>query len=242
MFAIFIKEINSFLNSLIAYMVITAFLTFIGLNTWVFSDTSVLNFGYADMNTLFEFGPLAFLLLIPAITMKTFAEEKKEGTIELLLTRPLSDWDIILGKYFSSLGLVVVALLPTLIYYFSIYTLGNPPGNIDSAAVFSSYTGLLLLAAVFTGIGIFSSVITKNQVISFLICLILCYFLYDGIAQIASINIWSSNAPFIASLGLGYHYDALSRGLIDSRDVFYFISIIAIMLLLTHKILGSRKW
>jgi ABC-2 type transport system permease protein len=242
MFAIFKKEINNFLNSLIAYLVIIVFLTFIGLYTWVFPDTSVLSYGFADMESLFQFGPVAFLLLIPAITMRTFAEEKKEGTIELLLTLPLTDLEIILGKYFSSLSLVIIALIPTLVYYFSIYKLGNPEGNIDSAAVFSSYIGLLLLGAVFTSIGIFSSAITKSQVVAFILCLIICYTLYDGLARIASVNLWGGASSLITQLGLQYHYDGLSRGLIDSRDIFYFLTIVAVMLLSTHKIIGSRKW
>lgn len=241
MLAIFRKEISGFFNSLIAYLVIIVFLTFIGLYTWVFTDTNVLNYGFADMDSLFQFGPIAFLLLIPAITMRTFSEEKKEGTIELLLTRPITDWEIILGKYFSSLALAAIALLPTLVYYFSIYWLGNPVGNIDSASVFSSYVGLLLLAAVFTSIGIFASVLTSNQVVAFIVCLLLCYTMYDGLTRLASVDVWGQ-ASFIAHLGLGYHYDALSRGLIDSRDVIYFVSIISCMLLFTHTILGSRKW
>ncbi len=242
MFAIFLKEINSFLNSLIAYLVMIVFITFIGLYTWVFPDSSVLNYGFADMQSLFEFGPVAFLLLIPAITMRSFSEEKREGTIELLLTRPLTDWQIVLGKYFACLALVLLSLIPTSIYYFSIRELGNPPGNIDSAAVLSSYVGLLLLGSVFTAVGLFSSVSTKNQVMSFIICLLICYVLYDGLARIATINLWSSQAALLTYLGLGNHYEALSKGLIDSRNVFYLLSIVGVMLLLTHKILGSRKW
>ncbi len=242
MYAIFKKEITSFLNSLIAYLVMLVFITFIGLYTWVFSDTSVFNFGFAEMDSLFQFGPVAFLFLVPAVTMRSFAEEKKEGTIELLLTRPLSDWDIILGKFFACLTLVFFALLPTLVYYFSIYLLGNPVGNIDSASVFTSYIGLLLLGAVFTSVGIFASVLTRNQVVAFIIGLLICYILYDGLARIAAVNIWAVQASFINGLGLGYHYESLSKGLVDSRDVVYFLSVIGIMLLTTSKILGSRKW
>jgi ABC-2 type transport system permease protein len=240
--SIFIKEINSFFNSLIAYLVILVFLTFIGLYMWVFPESSILEYGFADMESLFLFGPIAYLLLIPAITMRTFAEEKKEGTIELLLTRPLTDWQIIFGKYFASLGLVAFSLLPTLVYYYSIYQLGNPQGNIDSAAVFSSYVGLILLGAVFTSIGIFSSVITRNQIVSFIIAVIFCYLFYDGFERIATIDIWGASASFITQLGLDYHYSALSKGVIDSRNVVYFLSIIFIMLLSTEMVLGSRKW
>src|ERR1700748_3868739 len=139
------KEFNSFLNSLIAYMVIGVFLTAIGLLMWVFPETSVLEYGYADMDTLFSFGPYVFMFLIPAITMRSFAEEKKTGTMELLLTKPLSDWDIMLGKFMASFLLVIVALAPTVIYYYSVYQLGNPVGNIDTPGVIGSYVGLALL-------------------------------------------------------------------------------------------------
>jgi len=239
MFAIYRKEINAFFNSLTGYLVIIVFLTFIGLYTWVFPDTNVLDLGFADMETLFSFGPVAFLFLIPAITMRSFAEEKKDGTIELLLTRPVTDRQIILGKYLACTSLVVFSLLPTIVYYLSLSYLGNPQGNIDSAGVFSSYIGLILLGAVFTAVGIFSSVISGNQIVAFIVAVILCYFLYDGIARISSL---SMQTGFIGALGLDYHYNALGKGLIDSRNILYFISLIFIMLMSTGLVMGSRKW
>lgn len=242
MWPIYVKEIRSFLNSLIAYLVMMVFLTFIGLYMWVFSDSNVLDYGYADMESLFSFGPIAFLLLIPAITMRSFAEEKKDGTIELLLTKPISDLQIILGKYSAALTLVAVALVPTLVYYFSIYSLGTPEGNIDSPAVFSSYIGLLLLGAVFTSIGIFASSISQNQIISFLVALILCYTLFDGFAQASSFESLSSIKDILIYIGLDYHYNALSKGLIDSRNVIHFLSVIVIMIVSTNLVIGSRKW
>lgn len=242
MLSIFLKEVNSFFNSLIAYIVITVFLTGIGMFMWVFPQYSVLDYGFADMNTLFAMAPYVFMFLIPAITMRTFAEEKKDGTIELLLTKPLTDWQIIIGKYLSSLALAVFALLPTLVYYYSIHSLGDPEGNIDSAAVTGSYIGLILLAAVFTSIGIFSSVISTNQIVSFIIAVFFCFIIYMGFFYLSSIEAWGPASNLIDQLGIAYHYDALSKGLIDSRDVLYFISIIVVMLLLTRLILGSRKW
>src|SRR5207237_1271781 len=143
MFAVLRKEINSFLNSMIAYIVIGVFLLATGLFMWVFPDSSVLDYGYADMYTLFNIALWMFLFLIQAITIRTLAEEKKSGTIELLLTKPITDFDIILGKFLACLSLAILALLPTLIYYYSVYTLGNPVGNIDSAAVAGSYLGML---------------------------------------------------------------------------------------------------
>lgn len=242
MLSVFRKEINQFFNSLIAYIVIIVFLTGIGLFMWVFPQYNVLDYGFADMNTLFTMAPFVFMFLIPAITMRTFAEEKKDGTIELLLTKPLTDWQIILGKYFSSFALVVFALLPTLIYYFSVSQLGDPVGNIDSAAVAGSYIGLLLLGAVFTSIGLFSSTISGNQIVSFIVALFLCFLVYQGFFFLSELSFWGKASVLIDQLGIAYHYDALSKGLIDSRDVFYFVSVIFVMLLLTKLILGSRKW
>lgn len=218
------------------------FLTFIGLYFWVFPDTNVLDTGFADLQIFFLFAPVAFMLLIPAITMRTFAEEKKDGTIELLLTRPVTDWQIILGKYFASLTLVVFALIPTLVYYFTLSNLGNPQGNIDSAGVFTSYIGLVMLGAVFTSIGIFASSISNNQIVAFILSLLICYILYDGITRLASLEAFKGLGGIISQLGLDYQFNALSKGVIDSRNIIYFLGIIFLMLQGTGLVLGSRKW
>ncbi|OKL41300.1 gliding motility-associated ABC transporter permease subunit GldF [Pontibacter flavimaris] len=242
MLAILKKEFNGFLNSLIAYIVIAVFLVAIGMFMWVFPESSVLEYGFADMQTLFAMAPFVFLFLIPAITMRTFAEEKREGTIELLLTKPITDLQLILGKYFAALLLALFALLPTLLYYYSVYTLGNPQGNVDSAAVVGSYLGLIFLAGVFTAIGVFASSISDNQIISFVIAVFLSYIIYTGFDLIASIPVWGGYSYFISQLGISYHYTAISKGLVDSRDVLYFLSVIAIMILATKLVLRSRKW
>ena len=242
MFAILQKEISTFLNSLIAYIVIGVFLVAIGLFMWVFPDTSVLEYGYADMQALFSMAPWVFLFLIPAITMRTFSEEKRGGTIELLLTKPLTDTQLILGKYLACLILALLALIPTLIYYYSVYNLGNPVGNIDSAAVTGSYLGLVFLVAIFSAIGIFSSAITDNQIVSFVVSVFFCFLIYTGFDYIASINSWGNTSFIISYLGISYHYNALSKGLIDSRDILYFLSVILIMLAGTKLVLESRKW
>lgn len=236
------KEFNSFLNSLIAYVVIGVFLTAIGLLMWVFPESSVLDYGYADMDTLFSLGPYVFIFLIPAITMRSFAEEARGGTLELLLTKPLSDWDIILGKFFACFFLVLLSLVPTVIYYFSVFALGNPPGNIDTPGVLGSYVGLVLLGAAFCAIGLFSSSLTQNQIVSFIISAFLCYIIFAGFESASQVNVWSQYSLFVKSLGLLYHYEALSRGLIDTRDVIYFGSVIVVMLLFTRIILGARSW
>lgn len=242
MFIIFLKEVKSLLNSLIAYIVISVFLTGIGLLMWVFPETNVLDYGYADMETLFSLGPYVFMFLIPALTMRIFAEEKKAGTLELLFTKPLSDWQIILGKYFSGVFMVVFSLLPTLLYYFTISELGNPTGNIDSAGVAGSYIGLILLGGVFTSIGIFASAITENQIISFITAVFLCFIIFTGFSSIASLEIWGKFSLLIEQLGVLYHYRAMSKGLLDTRDIIYFLSVIGVMLLSTSLILSSRKW
>jgi ABC-2 type transport system permease protein len=242
MFSILKKEFNSFLNSLIAYIVISVFLVGIGLFMWVFPDSNVLDYGFADMSTLFAMAPYVFLFLIPAITMRSFAEEKKAGTLELLFTQPLSDFQIIIGKYSASLLLVIFTLLPTLLYYYTVYQLGSPKGNIDSAGVFGSYIGLVMLAAVFTAIGIFSSAITENQIVAFIVAIFLCFIIYTGFSSLSTMAIWGQSADLINAFGIEYHYQSLSKGLIDSRDMAYFFSVIAAMIISTQLVLGSRKW
>lgn len=242
MLHVLFKEFNSFLNSLIAYIVMGVFLTSIGLLMWVFPETSVLDYGYAEMTTLFSLGPYVFIFLVPAVTMKSFAEEKKQGTLELLFTKPLTDWDIILGKYFACFLLIIVALIPTVIYYFTLSNLGNPQGNIDTPGVIGSYIGLSLLGGVFCAIGVFASSITPNQIIAFIVAAFLCYLTYAGFESLAMLNVWSANALFIKQAGLLYHYDSLSKGLIDSRDLVYFASFATFILLITRLNLGIRKW
>ncbi|MEQ9422811.1 MAG: gliding motility-associated ABC transporter permease subunit GldF [Cyclobacteriaceae bacterium] len=240
MIQLFIKEVNGFLDSLIAYIVITVFLTGIGLLMWVFPDTNVFDYGYADMSTLFTLGPYVFMFLIPAITMRMLAEEQKSGTMELLLTRPLTDLQIILGKYFAGFFLVFFSVLPTVIYYYSVAQLGNPVGNIDTAGVIGSYIGLLLLGGVFTSIGILASSLSENQIVSFILAVFLCFIFFDGFESLS--GLFDSGALDVAQLGIIYHYNAMSRGLIDSRDVVYFLGVIAIMIMLTNLKMSSRKW
>ena len=242
MIRVLTKEFNSFLNSLIAYVVIGVFLTGMGLLMWVFPETSILDYGYADMETLFSLGPYVFIFLIPAITMRSFAEERKSGTMELLLTKPLTDWDIVLGKFFACFLLVLFALLPTLIYYCSVSALGNPAGNIDTPGVIGSYIGLALLAGVFCSVGIVASSITSNQIVAFILAAFLCFIVFSGFESISTLNIWSENTLLIKQFGILYHYEALSKGLIDSRDVIYFISAGALMLLISKIILSARSW
>lgn len=242
MISILKKEINSFLNSLIAYIVMGVFLTLNGLLMWVFPESSILEYGYADMGTLFTMGPYVFMFLIPAITMKSFAEEQKSGTLELLFTKPVSNGEIIGGKYLAGFLLVVFSLIPTGLYYASVHYLGNPPGNLDTPGIIGSYIGLLMLGAVFVSVGIFASAITGNQVVSFILAVFLCFILFSGFSSLAAIDVWGTFSYIIEKVGILYHYGSLSKGLIDIRDITYFLSVIALMLLLTNLNIGSRKW
>ncbi len=236
------KEFFGFLHSLIAYVVIVVFLTGMGLLMWVFPETSVLEYGYADMEALFSVGPYVLMFLIPAVTMRSFSEEYKSGTIELLFTRPLSDSQIIWGKFLASFGLVLLSLLPTLVYFYSIYSLGDPIGNLDIPGTVGSYLGLLLLSGVFTSIGIFGSAISRNQIVAFVLSVFFCFLMYSGFRSIAGIDVWGSSSLLLDQLGILYHYDTLSKGLLDTRDLVYFASVILFFVLCTHLVIGSRKW
>lgn len=244
MFALLSKEIKSFLTSLIGYIVITVFLLAIGLFMWVFpgTDFNILENGYSNIDTLFVVAPWVFMFLIPAITMRSFAEEKKTGTIELLLTRPLTDMQIIMAKYLGGLSLVLFALLPTLIYYYSVHQLGAPQGNIDTGGMWGSYTGLLFLGGAFVSVGIFASSISDNQIVSFILSMFLCFFCYMGFESVSAIQVFGGFDHLIQQLGINAHYLSMSRGVLDTRDIVYFLSFISFFLLLTKTILEKRKW
>ncbi|WP_454800929.1 gliding motility-associated ABC transporter substrate-binding protein GldG [Mucilaginibacter phyllosphaerae] len=242
MFSILKKEITTYLSSLVAYITIGVFLLVLGLFLWVFPDTSILAYGYAGLDSLFSTAPYLFMFLVPAITMRSLAEERREGTFELLLTRPLTDLQIVLGKYFAGVVIVLFALVPTLVYYFSVHTLGTPQGNIDTGAVIGSYIGLFLLGSSFTAIGLFSSSVSKNQVIAFTIAVFLCFFFYSGFDSLSSIL--SLQNLGLQALGINEHYQSISRGVLDTRDLMYFIVLDIFFLWLTlfvlHRQAGKR--
>ncbi len=243
MLALLRKEISLFLSSLIGYMVITVFLLVNGLFLWVFaSDFNILDFGYANLDGLFMIAPFVFLFLIPAITMRSFADENRTGTIEMLLTKPLTDLQIVLAKYFAGVVLVVFAVVPTFFYLFSVYQLGMPRGNIDMGGMWGSYIGLFFLGASFVSIGLFASSLTNNQIVSFIVAVFLSLFVYVGFDFIYSLDLFGPVDLFVMSLGINAHYTSMSRGVIDTRDVIYFISLIGIFILLTKLSLESRKW
>ena len=242
MIPIFFRELSSFLNSLIGYLVVCVFLVAMGLLMWVFPDTSVLDYGYADMETLFTVGPYVFIFLVPAITMRSFAEEKKMGTLEVLLTKPLRDTDIVIGKFLASWCLVGIALVPTWVYYFSFSDLGNPPGNIDTPGVIGSFIGMILLGGVFCSVGILASSLTPNQIVSFIVAAFLSFMMYAGFDAAAGLIGDGDAALLVKQLGMLYHFESMGKGLIDSRDVIYFLSVGAVFLLGTKTVLASRSW
>jgi ABC-2 type transport system permease protein len=243
MFTLFRKEINGFLNSLIGYIVIVVFLLMTGLFLWVFPmQFNIPDYGYANLDGLFILAPFVFLFLIPAITMRSFAEEKKTGTLELLMTQPLSDMQVIIAKLLAGITLVIFSLIPTLIYFYSVYRLGLPVGNLDSGAIWGSYIGLLFLGAAFVAIGIFASSVSDNQIVSFIVSVFLCFFFYMGFELIYTFILSGKTGLIIQSLGISAHYTSISRGVIDTRDVIYFLSVIALFVLFTKFSLETRKW
>ncbi|KAA3652466.1 MAG: gliding motility-associated ABC transporter permease subunit GldF [Bacteroidetes bacterium] len=243
MYSLLKKEIQGFLGSLIGYIVIIVFLTIMGLIMWVFpGDTNVLDGEYASLSSLFNMAPWVFMFLIPAITMRLFADENKTGTIELLLTKPITDLQIIGAKYIAGFLLVLFSLLPTLIYFATVYYLGAPVGNIDQGGMWGSYLGLLFLASGFVAIGLFSSSLSDNQVIAFIIAVFISFFTYIGFDFISSLDLLGGIDYLILKLGINEHYISMSRGVIDTRDALYFLSLIAFFIMLTKLKLSSRNW
>lgn len=235
MISILKKELTSFFSSPIGYLVITVYLLVNGLFLWVFEgDFNILHAGFADLNSYFFLAPWIFIFLIPAITMRSFSDEINSGTIEILKTKPISNWQIIFGKYLGSLILVIITIIPTLIYAFSVYKLGNPSGNLSIGTTLGSFIGLLFLASAYTAIGIFSSTLSKNQIVSFLIAVFISFFLYYGFEALATYNLFGNLDYTIQNLGMSEHFNSIGKGVIDTRDLIYFFSVTFLFLFLTH--------
>jgi len=240
--AILFKEFRSFFGSPIGYLVIAIFLLLSGLFLWVFEgDFNILNSGFSDMTPFFTIAPWIMLFLIPAVTMRSFSDEKKQGTMELLLTKPLSLWEIVTGKFLGAFLLLIIAIIPTLVYVKVIYDLGLPVGNIDFGSTLGSYFGLLFLMAGYTSIGIFTSTLSDNQIVAFIVSVFLCFVLYFGFEGIANYPVLGNYGGFVSSLGMDFHYKSMSRGVIDTRDITYFVSITVLFLSLSVFILKSYQ-
>jgi ABC-2 type transport system permease protein len=241
--AIFKKEVHHFFSSITGYVAIVLFLVANALFLFIFPDTSLLDAGYAQLQGLFDLAPTLFLLLIPAITMRLFSDEFKLGTMELLSTKPLSWWDIVGGKYLAALLIVAIAILPTIFYFFVIQSLTAPGSQLDVGSIIGSYVGLFLLAAVFTAIGVWSSSLTSNAVVAFLVAVFASFILYHGFDAWSQLQIFNAGMDYYWRLaGIRYHYDSISRGVLDSRDLVYFFSIIGLMLYLTKLSLQRKLW
>lgn len=234
MFPILKKEITSFFSTPIGYLVVGVFLITNGLFLWVFkSEFNIIDMGFADLNGFFFLSPWLMLFLIPAVTMKLFSDEKRLGTLELLFTKPISNTELVLGKYLGGYLLAIIAIIPTIIYVYTIYVLGKPVGNIDLGSVMGSYLGLLFLMGTYTAIGLFASTLSENQIVSFIIAVVICFFLLYGFDLIGDISGLSSDSLWITKFGMKLHYDSISRGVIDSRDILYFISVSFFFLFVT---------
>jgi len=238
--SIVFREIKSFFGSPIGYLVIALFLIGNGLFLWVFEgDYNILNTGFADLTPFFTLAPWILIFLIPAVTMRSFSDEKKQGTLELLLTKPISIWEIVNGKFLGAFLLILMAIIPTLIYVEVVWNLGSPEGNLDMGSTMGSYFGLMFLIEAYSAIGIFTSSVSENQIVSFIVAVFLCFFFYFGFQSLASVL--PSFSSFISYFGMQDHYKSMSRGVIDTRDVIYFISITVLFLSFTVFNLKSIK-
>jgi ABC-2 type transport system permease protein len=243
MFSIFRKEISGFFSSLTGYIVIIVFLLINSLFMWVFpGEWNIFDNGYSGLDTLFFISPWVFLFLVPAVTMRMIAEEKRLGTIELIYSRPITEREIIWGKYLASVLLVLLSLLPGLIYYFSVYMLGDTPGNLDKGSTLGAFIGLFFLASVYASAGIFASSLTDNQVIAFIVSVLICFFLFMGFDSFAYLPGLKKLDEFVIRLGINEHYKSVSRGVLDLKDAVYFISVALIFNEATRLVLLSRKW
>ena len=239
--ALLLREIKSFFGSPIGYLVIAIFLLLNGLFLWVFEgEFNILNSGFADLGPFFKLAPWILIFLIPAVTMRSFSDEKKQGTLELLFTKPLSNWDIVNGKFFGAFILIVLAIVPTVMYVCTISYFGNPQGNIDLGSTLGSYFGLLFLIGAYTAIGIFTSTLSDNQIVAFIIAVFCCFFFYFGFDGIASFL--GNYSAMFAALGMDFHFKSMSRGVLDTRDIVYFVSVTFLFLSATVYQLKSLKW
>jgi ABC-2 type transport system permease protein len=243
MLAIFKKEINGFFSSLTGYIVIIFFILINSLFMWVFpGEWNIFDRGYAGLDTLFIISPWVFLFLVPAVTMRMIAEEKRLGTIELIYSKPLTERHLVYGKFSASVALVILSLLPCIIYYYSVFQLGETPGNLDKGGTIGAAFGLFFLASIYASAGLFASSLTDNQVIAFIIAVVACFLLFIGFDSFAYLPGLKKIDEFVIRLGINEHYKSMSRGVIDIKDVAYFVAVIAIINEFTVFNLSSRRW
>lgn len=243
MFEIFKREVGSFFNSLTGYVVIIVYLMINSLFMWILpGEWNVIDSGYAGIDTMFILSPWIFLFLVPAVTMRTIAEEKRNGTLEVLLSRPLSERQIVYGKFFGGVALVLLSMLPGLVYYISVYYLGETPGNLDIGGTWGAYIGLFFLASIYAACGVFASSLTDNQVVAFIIAVLISIIMFIGFETFSLLDGFKKLQSFIPSLGINHHYKSMSRGVIDIKDVSYFVVCIVIFIEASRLVLLSGKW
>jgi len=242
MWVIFKKEIRSFLGSFIAYIVIGVFLILTGLFLWMIKGNNVFDLGIASLQVMFEIAPYILIFLVSAVTMKSISDEKRLGTLEILTTKPITDTAIIAGKFFASVTLIAIAIVPTLFYFYAVYQLATPVGNVDIGATIGSYFGLILLAACYASIGMFSSSLTDNQIVALITSMLLNFFFFGVLSMLGEASWLNFIGKSLEWFGLEFHYDSISRGLVDTRDVIYFVGFILVFLGLTKIVFESRKW
>lgn len=236
MFAIFKREVRSFFTSPIGYLIVGSFLLLNGLFLWVFKgDYNIFDYGFADLGNFFLLAPWIFVFLVPAITMKSFSEERKMGTLELLLIKPISIGKLVSGKFLGAFLLCIIAIVPTVVYVFAISDLGVIEGNYDLGVVLGSYFGLLFLIAAYTSIGIFASTLSDNQIIAFIVGILLCFLIFNGFDAISSLFTNGETQQTVQGFGAKSHFDSIARGVMDTRDLVYFISLTALFLYLTFQ-------
>lgn len=242
MWVIFKKEIRSFLGSFIAYIVMGVFLLLTGLFLWMIKGNNVFDLGVASLQVMFEVAPFILIFLVSAITMRSISEEKRLGTLEILTTKPIQDTQIIVGKFLASVTLIIIAIVPTLFYYYAIYQLASPVGNIDTGATIGSYIGLIMLAACYASVGMFTSSLTDNQIVALISSMLLNFFMFGVLSMLGDISWLTTIGKSLEWFGLEFHYDSISRGVVDTRDIVYFLGFILVFLGLTKIVFESRKW
>jgi len=243
MIALYKKEISVFFSSIIGYLIVGLFLLINSLIMWHdISEINILDNAYANMDSLFSIAPLIFLVFIPAVSMRVFAEEFNAGTIETLMTKPITAFNIVFAKYLAVLSLILISIIPTIIYVVSIYFLGEIIGNLDLASIVGSYIGLILLSSIFSAISVYASSLSSNQIVAFILAIIICSFFYFGLDLLSQVPLLLSVDLVIQKIGISFHYNMLSKGLIKLSDFVYFISVSLLVIKLTVGVIKSRNY